>query len=141
MIYNLQNEFEAEKFRDKVKSAMLNKSIVELKVRSRKRTYRQGSYLHLLIDYFATQYGCTSSEVKVDFYKKAANSKIYYKDNDKGNKVLRSTTDLTTEEMSLSIDRFRNWSSAIAGIYLPAPEEHAMLLYAEQEIERVKEYV
>ena len=43
--------------------------------------------------------------------------------------------------MTLSIDRFRNWSAANAGIYLPAANEHQMLLYAQQEMERGKEFL
>ena len=63
--------------------------------------------------------------------------------NKKGNEVtyLRSSAELTTGEMTLSIDRFRNWSVSVADIYLPAVNEHQMLVYAQQEIERNKEYI
>ena len=54
---------------------------------------------------------------------------------------LRSSAELSTGEMTISIDRFRNWSAALAGIYLPAANEHQMLIYAQQEIERNKEFV
>ena len=54
---------------------------------------------------------------------------------------LRSSADLSTAEMTLSIDRFRDWSSAVAGIYLPAAGEKEMLIYAQQEVERNKEFI
>ena len=61
----------------------------------------------------------------------------------KGKEVtyLRSSAELTTGEMTLSIDRFRNWSASVAGIYLPAANEQQMLIYAQQEIERNKEFI
>lgn len=63
--------------------------------------------------------------------------------NKKGNEVtyLRSSAELTTGEMTLSIDRFRNWSASVAGIYLPAANEHQMLIYAQQEIQRNQEFI
>ena len=54
---------------------------------------------------------------------------------------LRSSAELTTAEMSLSIDRFRNWSASVAGIYLPSANEQQMLVYAQQEIERNREFI
>lgn len=61
----------------------------------------------------------------------------------KGKEVtyLRSSAELTTGEMTLSIDRFRNWSASVAGIYLPAANEQQALIYAQQEIERNKEFI
>jgi hypothetical protein len=43
--------------------------------------------------------------------------------------------------MTLSIDRFRNWSASVAGIYLPSANEQQMLIFAQQEIERNKEFI
>ena len=55
--------------------------------------------------------------------------------------MLFRSAELSTGEMTISIDRFRNWSAAQAGIYLPAANEHQMLIYAQQEIESNKEFV
>ena len=54
---------------------------------------------------------------------------------------LRSTRDLDKGEMQLAIERFRNWSSMNAGIYLPSADEHRLLELAEIEISRNKEYL
>lgn len=84
-------------------------------------------------------------EAKIDFYKRTCNRDLFErkKTNRKGNEItyLRSSSELTTGEMTLSIDRFRNWSSAQAGIYLPAANERQMLIYAQQQTERSREFV
>ena len=101
--------------------------------------------LHLLLGYFASQHGCSLGEAKIDFYKRTCNRDLFERRavNRQGREVtyLRSSAELTTGEMTLSIDRFRNWSAAVAGIYLPAANEQQMLIYAQQEIERNKEFI
>ena len=55
-------------------------------------------------------------------------------------KVLRSTSDLDTEEMTRSIERWRNWAAA-EGIYIPSPDEHKAVLQMEIELSRNKNYL
>lgn len=43
--------------------------------------------------------------------------------------------------MTTAIERFRNYSVAQAGIYLPAPNENQFLIHIQQEIERNKEFI
>lgn len=101
--------------------------------------------MHLLLGYFGSEYGCSLDEAKIDFYKRTCNRDLFERKtvNKKGNEVtyLRSSAELTTGEMTLSIDRFRNWSASVAGIYLPAANEHQMLIYAQQEIQRNQEFI
>ena len=81
---------------------------------------------------------------QVDFAAiQAAEYKCDVSVNKKGKEVtyLRSSAELTTGEMTLSIDRFRNWSASVAGIYLPSANEQQMLIFAQQEIERNKEFI
>lgn len=61
----------------------------------------------------------------------------------KGKEVtyLRSSAELTTGEMTLSIDRFRNWSASVAGIYLPSSSERDFLIHIQQAIENNKEFI
>lgn len=54
---------------------------------------------------------------------------------------LRSSRDLDTQEMTTAIERFRNYSSAECGLYLPAPHEGESLFFAQQQIEQFKEYL
>ena len=54
---------------------------------------------------------------------------------------LRSSSELSQDEMNLSIERFRNWSAKEAGIYLPEPNEQDLLVECEIEIERNKNFI
>ena len=54
---------------------------------------------------------------------------------------LLSTTKLTQEELSLAIDRFRNWSADKAGIYIPSSEEYIALLHIQRDIDNAKNYL
>lgn len=145
MIYNLKNEYDIPKFKDYVNRLYRERAVVEVKKKLPNRTLAQNSYLHLLLGYFGVEYGCSLDEAKIDYYKRTCNRDLFERTtvNKHGREItyLRSSADLTTGEMTLSIDRFRNWSAANAGIYLPAANEHQMLLYAQQEMERGKEFL
>ena len=145
MIFNLSNHYEIPKFKKYVNRLFKERAIVEVKKKLPNRTLAQNSYLHLLLGYFGSEYGCSLDEAKVDFYKRICNRDLFERKtiNKAGKEVtyLRSSAELTTGEMTLSIDRFRNWSTAQAGIYLPAANGHQMLIYAQQEIERNKEFI
>lgn len=145
MLFNLQNEYDIPKFKEYVNKLFKERAVVEVKKKLPNRTLAQNSYLHLLLGYFGSEYGCSLDEAKIDFYKRTCNRDLFERKmvNKKGKEVtyLRSSAELTTGEMTLSIERFRNYSLSIAGIYLPAPDEHQMLIYAQQEIERNKEFI
>lgn len=145
MIYNTENPYEAEKCDKRYMQLRTKRAVIDMKEKRPRRSLNQNNYLHLIIGYFALEYGCSASEVKVKYYKEACNGDIFKvkRMNRRGQMVpyLRSSADLKTDEMSLSIERFRNWASAEVGIYLPAPHEADFLLYIEQELERAKEWI
>ena len=145
MLFNLQNEYDVPKFKEYVNKLFLERAIVEVKKKNPNRTLAQNAYLHLLLGFFGCEYGCSLEEAKIDFYKRTCNKDLYerVKVNKQGKEVkfLRSSAELSTAEMTLSIDRFRNWSSSVAGIYLPAANEHQMLIHIQQEMERNKEFI
>lgn len=145
MIFDLKNEYQIPKFKECINKLFSKRAVVEVKEKHPNRTLSQNSYLHLLLGYFASEYGCSSDEVKVDFYKRACNKELFERTiiNKNGIEVtyLRSSSELTTSEMTLSIERFRNWSSSVANIYLPSPNDNQFLIHAQQEIERFKEFV
>ena len=145
MLFNLKSEYDVPKFKAYVNRLYQERAVVEVKKKHPGRTLSQNSYLHLLLGYFAAEYGCSRDEAKIDFYKRTCNRDLFERKvvNKKGKEItyLRSSADLSTAEMTLSIDRFRDWSSAVAGIYLPAAGEKEMLIYAQQEVERNKEFI
>lgn len=144
-IFNLQNEYDIPKFKAYVNKLFQERAVVEVKKKLPNRTLAQNSYLHLLLGFFGSQYGCSLEKAKIDFYKRTCNRDLFERKmvNKMGREVtyLRSSAELTTGEMTLSIDRFRNWSASVAGIYLPAANEQQMLVYAQQEIERNNEFI
>lgn len=136
MIYNLTNEYEVPKFKEKVAKLLSEQATVELKKVYPKRSLAQNNYLHLLLGYFGSEYGLSIEEVKLDIFKRTGMNK-------KGLRIefLRSTAELSTAEMTTAIERFRNWSSAVAGIYLPSANEQEFLIHIRQVIEENKEFI
>lgn len=138
MILNLNYEKDREIFLKKTSEYLSSHSTVELTKKHEQRSINQNSYLHLILGWFANEYGCTLDEVKVRFFKRKVNSNIFLKEGKKGDYVLRSTRELTTKEMTDAIDRFRNWSASEAGIYLPFPNETQFLNHIQREISNNK---
>lgn len=145
MIFDLDNEYDRAKFDEYISNMRNGGGLVEVKRKKPLRTLSQNSYLHLILSYFASEYGCTTDEAKVEYYKKTANRELYEREvtNKHGKKIvtLRSSTELTTSEMALSITRFLNWSASVAGIMLPSAGDDRFLAYASQCIERNREYL
>ncbi len=144
MLYNLSNRIDAEKFKTRVNALFKNKKVVELKEKKPQRSLNQNNYLHLILAHFACEYGERLEWVKQRYYKELVNPEIFKVE--KHDKLigrtfeLRSSSTLTTEEMSLSIERFKNWSSE-QGILLPDAEDKEFLLHIQQQIEIHKQYL
>lgn len=145
MIFDLRNEYDSRKFKEYANTLYSKKAVVEIKEKKPQRSLQQNKYCHVLIQYFACEYGCGTDEAKYEFFKKTCNLELFLrtKVNKQGNEIkyMRSTADLTTEEMSLAIERFRNWSSAQAGIFLPSAHDDEFLLHIQKVIEQNKEYI
>lgn len=145
MIFNLANPYDLDRYKEYVNTLYSKKAVVEVKEKRPVRSLRQNSYLHTIIAYFACEYGCTAEEAKLDYYKKICNKDLFVikKVNRHGREVetVRSSSVLDTQEMTLSIERFRNWSASVAGIYLPSPQDNDAIVFAMQEIERNKEFI
>ncbi len=145
MIFNLSNEYDSARFREYVNKLFSDKATVELKRKHPLRSLSQNNYLHALLGFFACEYGCSTDEAKIDFFKRLCNKDLFerVRINRAGEKIsyLRSSSELTTAEMRLAIERFRNWSAGVAGVYLPAADEKDFLFYAQQKIEQNKEFI
>ena len=145
MRYDGQNPLHAAQARARLEKMIRDGKIFDLTEKKPPRTLCQNAYLHVILAYFACQTGETAEYVKREYYKKLVNPSLFIRERDDrflGRiKYLRSSAELTTEEMTLSIDRFRTWSSAQAGIYLPSPDEGRMISLMELEIERNREYL
>lgn len=145
MIFNLKYPNEVKAAYAYLENLEEHQSKVEITKKSPIRSLAQNKYLHLALGWFGCEYGCSIEEAKLDFFKRLCNKDIFEREreNKKGQivKYLRSSAELTTAEFSLAVDRFRNWSSMEAGIYIPAPNETQFLEFCQREIEKNKEFV
>lgn len=138
MLYDLRNPLDGERFKKRIQRLLeRGDATVELTEKKPQRSRAQNSYLHLLLGELALQTGNTIEWVKVEYYKKSCNRDLFVTrraDKMLGSaEVLRSSADLTTDEMTLSIERLKKWA-AEGGIDLPDAEDMAWLDYIEKEI-------
>lgn len=145
MIYNLSSPLDKANFFARSRKLAESGVIVDLTEKKPKRSLPQNKYLHVILAYFGTQTGNTLEWVKQQYYKKLVNPDLFIREKEDKYlgkiKVLRSSAELDTAEMSLSIDRFRNWSAQEAGVYIPAADEAILIQQMEIEIERNKEFL
>ncbi|KGN85053.1 hypothetical protein [Porphyromonas gulae] len=144
MIYDLSDPLQKEQFKLRCNKLYSEGKTVELTEKTN-RTLKQNSYLHLILSYFALQYGESMEFVKREFFKKWVNPETFIlekEDRILGKvKFLRSSAELTQKEMTDCIERFRNWAAKEAYIYLPAPNEHDMLVSMKMEVEKNKKWI
>jgi len=138
MIYDTSNHFETQKAITRFEFLCENKKTIEIIDKKLKRTYKQNRYLHLLIGLFSLELGYTLNEGKLIYKKLSPTIYIYEK---KGQRFLRSSADLKTDEMTTSIEKFRNYSSSELGVYLPSPDEVNFLNQIETQIKNNNHYL
>lgn len=144
MLYDLKNPLDRERFKRRCNALFEKRGIVELSEKTI-RSNQSNRYLHLILGYLAMETGNTLEYVKEVFYKRAANKDIFVRVKDDEllgqTEYLRSSASLSQEEFSTSIDRLRDWSSQVAGIYLPSPNEEQFLASIEVEMSRYKQWI
>lgn len=145
MIYDTSNPLDKANFLLRAKKLADSGRIIEMSEKKPRRSLPQNKYLHVILAYFGTQTGNTLEWVKQQYYKKLVNPDLFIREKEDKYlgkiKVLRSSADLDTAEMSLSIERFRNWAAQEAGIYIPSADEAILIQQMEIEIERNKEFL
>lgn len=145
MKYDLSKNIDRQRFKRRCNLLFEKQSVVELTEKT-SRTLSQNNYLHLIIAYLASEIGVPLDYAKREYYKKAANGELFIRPmtdpvTSAQALTLRSSASLTAEEMRISIDRFRNWASQEAGIYLPEAREEQFLREIELEIQRNNKYL
>ena len=145
MKYDLSKNIDRQRFKRRCNLLFEKQSVVELTEKT-SRTLSQNNYLHLIIAYLASEIGVPVDYAKREYYKKATNGELFIRTmsdpvTNAQALTLRSSADLSREEMRTSIDRFRNWASQEAGIYLPTAGEDAFLREIEIEIQRNNKYL
>lgn len=143
MLYDLSDDFHRKSFLARVDNLMEKGAVVELTEKAF-RSPSQNRYLHLLVGVVAMETGNTLRYCKEWYFKRLCNPDLFIvdkKDRFYGEiMVLRSSADLTKDEMSTAIDRFKRWG-AENGIYMPNPEDVHLLQQIEIEMGRMKSYL
>ena len=143
MVYDLSSDFQRKSFLARMDNLMEKGAVVELTEKAF-RSPNQNRYLHLLIGVVAIETGNTLEDAKKWYFKETCNPDLFHvQHKDKmGNCIdhIRSTAELTKEEMSTAIDRFKRWG-AENGIYMPNPDDASLLKAIEIEMGRMKSYL
>lgn len=144
MKYDGKNPLHAQQARTRLEKFIRDGKMFELTEKKPQRTISQNSYLWLTINYWATQIGY-SKEYAESIYKDV-NSDIYYTEIEVAGrriKYVRHTYELSTDEMSKSIDKWRNWAAMNDAypVYIPSPEDYVLVALMEMEVERNKQYL
>lgn len=144
-LFDLSNPLDKANFLLRAKKLADSRVIVDLTEKKPRRSLPQNKYLHVILAYFGTQTGNTKEWVKQQYYKKLVNPDLFIREKEDKYlgkiKVLRSSADLDTSEMSLSVERFRNWAAQEAGIYIPSADEAMLVQQMEICIERDKNFL
>ena len=143
MQYDLSNDLQRQTFITRCKALLDKGVVVDLAERSF-RSRNQNSYLHLLIGVAAMETGTTVAYAKEWYFKRLCNKDLFVTtraDRYAGQvELVRSSADLTQEEMSMAIDRFKRWGSE-NGIYMPSPGDESLLREIAIEMGRNKAYL
>ena len=143
MQYNLATDLDQERFVNRA-NALLQKGVIVELTEKTFRSPNQNRYLHLLIGVVAMDTGVGLEYAKREYFKKLVNKDIFViKKSDRfAGEVedLRSSADLTIEEMSMAIDRFKRWG-AENGFYMPTPDDTSLLKEIEIEMGRLRMYL
>lgn len=116
MNYNLTNKEDRKRFIRYANSLLKNKkTLVSLDDKSN-RTLSQNCYIHVLCRVMAQETGTTEYYAKQVYFKELANPDLFIrvtKDPLTGQmvKTIRSSTELTIQEMSKAIDNFIAWAA------------------------------
>ncbi|WP_228372391.1 hypothetical protein [Chryseobacterium daeguense] len=126
---------------NRIKHLLDKNAKIEVLEKKKNRTYSQNNYLHLILGWYALEYGDTLEEIKQEHFKKIVNPGIFKTEfiNKKTGEVRdrwRSTKELNTEEMSLATERFRNYSMKTLNLYLPEPKDIVYLEEIENQLEQ-----
>lgn len=145
MIYDLKYDFKKQQIIEKLKYFIKNEKVVELKLVTKKKTISTNNYFHLIVSWFAFEYGEDAKYIKEEIIKKIVCEDIFkyeYVNKKTGEcrDAYRSWSDLNQQESNIVIEKFRNYSSKEAGIYLPEPSDLATLNQIEIELKNNQIY-
>ena len=140
MIFDTSKKDSRRKAIDRMKFLLDKNAKIELTKKSKTRSISQNNYLHLILGWFALEYGETLEYTKQIIFKQWVNSDIFKTEfvNHKSGEFReewKSTKHITKNEMATSIERFRNYSVKNLNLYLPEPEDLPLLEEIKNQLE------
>lgn len=143
MIYNLHNDLDRQRFAARAKQLWQRGTVVDLSEKVF-RSPAQNRYLHLLIGAVAMETGVGLEFAKREYFKRLCNPALFVEiveDKFAGRvETLKSSTELSKEQMSIAIDRFKRWA-AEEGMYLPEPGDLERLKDIEIEMAKMQKWL
>ena len=146
MIYNPKKEIDINRAIEKIKYFIQKGIPFELKRMQEKKSFSQNNYFHLILGWFAFEYGEPAAYVKQEMIKKIICPEIFK--TEFINKITgevridwRSFANISKDETTYVINKFRDYSSKQAGIYLPIPEEKDFLKEIEVQLKNNQQYL
>lgn len=143
MTYDLSDTLDLRKADARYEAMKLKGAVIDLTEKA-PRSGNQNRYVHALLGAIAMETGNTLEYVKTHYFKVMLNKDLFVVekyDPFLGKVVdIRSSADLTKEEMSTAIDRFRNWAAS-EGYYLPEPGDDQLIRKIEFEMGKQRQYL
>ena len=143
MTYDFKIELDLLKADTRWEALKRKGAVVEL-IERKTRTPRQNNYLHLIIGVVAMETGNTIEYTKEKYFKRKVNPDLFIRWKDDRiigkTEYLRHSSELTKEEMTQAIDKFRNWA-ATEGWYLPSPDDKTLLQSVEYQMGKQRQYL
>ncbi|WP_018676251.1 recombination protein NinB [Riemerella columbina] len=141
MIFDTSIEEYRQQAINRVKFLLDKKARIEIVEKSRKRSISQNNYLHLILGWYALEYGETLEYIKQEVFKKEVNRDLFQteyvnKKTGEFREAWKSTANLTKTEMTTAIERFRNYAVQGLGLYLPEPSDLTHLDEIKNELEK-----
>lgn len=129
MYFDLTNDAQRSQFREIVERMLQRGTIVRL-TDEKPRTLEQNSFYQLLVTYFASRTGINPAFVRDVLIKCRICPDIFIRDG-----RVRSSADLTSDEMRTVISRFQFWASTEAGVELPDSDDYRLVINALRIVE------
>jgi intergrase/recombinase len=135
MYFDLTNDAQRRQFREYAERLLRRGSVVRL-TDERPGTPEQQSFYRLLIAFFASRTGIDARIVKA-LVKTVVCHDIFVTEDGR----IRSSSELTRDDMQAVISRFQYWASTVAGVDLPDADKHRSVISALRLAEEHRDYV
>lgn len=146
MRFNPNNPIDIQRAKERLNFLIEKKKVFDITAKKETKTYPQLKYAHLIMGWFALEYGETLEYIKLEYFKKLVNPEIFEFEftNRKTGEVrtsYKSCANVSKEELRLAITKFRAYSTKEAGIYLPDATDLVFMQQIEIEINNNQQYL